>query len=389
MDVFQKEVIGLIHAAIVGEGTPPSADFDWARALTVAQKHNIAAILYYGALNSGVAADSPAMQALFASTCRSMVLSQRQIYELDRLTAVFEEEQIHYMPLKGALLKAVYPMPEMRTMGDADILIRLDQYPTIEAIMQRLGYRFEHETGHEFVWSNGSLLVELHKSIMTQVNKDFYSYFDTGWKIAHPVEGCFRYEMTAEDFYLYAFVHFTKHYRVSGIGIKHLLDLWVYDRAHPELNRAYIAAELDKMHLSRFYGYVLDTIAAWFESGAPSAQTDVITNLLFESGQYGTEDMAVISRAMRDDGGSKAQKVWKSLFLPYDTMKERYAFLKKCPVALPVFWVVRWCMVLFCRRKELKRYVGDVQHIDTAKLDAQKKALYFVGLEFHEGLKDD
>ena len=44
------------------------------------------------------------------------------------------------MPLKGCNMKALYPSPELRVMGDADILIRVEQYDRIRPIIQSLGF---------------------------------------------------------------------------------------------------------------------------------------------------------------------------------------------------------------------------------------------------------
>lgn len=38
----------------------------------------------------------------------------------------FDAGGIDYMPLKGSILKDLYPRHEMRMMGDADILIRME-----------------------------------------------------------------------------------------------------------------------------------------------------------------------------------------------------------------------------------------------------------------------
>ena len=168
MEKFQREFIEIIYAAFETPRISLSPDFDMARAVQMAKAHNIAAIVYYGALNCGVDNESPYMQELFSLTCKSMMVSQRQMYEIGRLESAFEEAGIEYMPLKGTILKGLYPQPEMRAMGDADILIKLEQYPQIEPIMQGLGFEFERDSDHELVWKTPSLYLELHKYLLTK-----------------------------------------------------------------------------------------------------------------------------------------------------------------------------------------------------------------------------
>lgn len=386
MEKFQKEFIAIIQAAFSEEIPEISADFDWKRAVNVAIKHNIVPIIYYGAVKYESAIDEAYMQELLQRTLNSSVVSLRQNYEIEQLENAFKAENIAYMPLKGSILRELYPNPEMRTMGDVDILIQLDQYHRIEPIMQKLGFTFRNETDHELIWTKPTLFLELHKRIMTSYNKDFYRYFGTGWKIAKSIPGSSRYEMSTEDFYIFTFVHFTKHYRISGIGIKHLIDLWVYANAHPELNWAYVEKELKKMDLSVFHANIQRTIDVWFNGAPETDVTDLITSVIFSSGQYGTAEMAIVNRALQHGNNSalkiKTRRLLHSIFLPYRAMKDKYAILKKLPVLLPVMWIVRCFEVLFHQKSKLQNYMNEMNHIDSAQVEDNKNALHAVGLDF-------
>ena len=50
------------------------------------------------------------------------------------LITPLDENGIDYMPLKGACLKLIYPQPELRLMGDADILIKNGRFSTLYII---------------------------------------------------------------------------------------------------------------------------------------------------------------------------------------------------------------------------------------------------------------
>ena len=387
MEKFQKECIGLIKAAFVDQPIELSFDFDWEKVVEIAKKHNIASILFYGAIGCNVPEGNPSMQELQRLTLQNVMVSLRQMHEIERIELAFQKEKIDYMPLKGVLLKALYPKPEMRTMGDADILIKLEQNPKIKSIMNQLGFEFQRETDHELIWKSSSLFLELHKSVMTTYNKDFYSYFDSGWKFAEKALHSSRYEMSNENFYIYMFVHFTKHYRISGIGIKHILDLWVYMNACPNLDWEYIANELKKMNLHKFHTNVIKTIDVWFNSENETEETNLITNVIFNSGQYGNTDTAVVNRAMQNFNGSatkiKISKILKDVFLPYRTMKKMYKILNYVPFLLPITWIIRCFDVLLKRRSILKRYMKEFKLIDSKHISENERALFLVGLDFH------
>lgn len=48
----------------------------------------------------------------------------RQQHELSVIKSEFEKNGIDYAPIKGSVVREYYPRPELRTMGDADVLIK-------------------------------------------------------------------------------------------------------------------------------------------------------------------------------------------------------------------------------------------------------------------------
>ena len=90
------------------------------------------------------------MQGLFQTYCKMLLHSERQMADVKRIYKAFEENNIDYMPVKGCNMKSLYPAPEMRVMGDADILIKLDQYDKVEKVMNELGFNFLVKGDHDF-----------------------------------------------------------------------------------------------------------------------------------------------------------------------------------------------------------------------------------------------
>ena len=387
MEKFQREFIKILKAGLSGTKETISPNFDFDKAVQIAKRHNVTPVFYYGASNCDIPQETEYMQELRQLTLRNVLASERQMYEIQRIVKAFEAENIEYMLLKGTIFKSEYPKPEMRTMGDADILIKLEQYSKIQAIMQRLQYAFKGETDHELVWRKPSLLLELHKSIMTSYNKDFYNYFGTGWNIAKGIPGSSGYRMSEEDFYIFTFVHFTKHYRISGIGLTHLIDLWVYSCAHPEINWTYVEKELEKMHLSAFHANTQKTIAVWFEDAEETDVTNLITNVIFNSGRYGSAEKAIINRALQNGKKSaatmKISRIFSNVFPSYTVMAKKYPVLKKVPVLLPLRWIVRFFETIIGRRAIVKKFINETARIENADVKENEQALRLVGLEFH------
>lgn len=383
----RKSVIRVIFSALTGEKQDLTEDFSLDYAVEIANKHKIVPLIYYGLINCGVSSDDPKMQGLFMMTCQNVVVSQQQMYALEGIFTAFDQKGIEYMPLKGTLLKAMYPKPEMRSMGDADILVKTEQYEEIRPVMEELGYEHKIESDHEYIWQKPGSYIELHKRLIPSYNKDYYSYFGDGWQLAKVKNGT-RYAMTDEDQMIYLFTHYAKHYRDAGIGIKHIVDLWVY-RRNKELDEEYIKDELKKLQLYDFYKNTVKTLSVWFDGEEPDETTDFITHIIFNSGVYGTREAHILSEAVKlskSHGSAKAIKKHKFknlLFLPYSSMCTKYPFLKKLPFLLPVMWFVRIFTAVLFKRDNIKAQNNRVSSITEEGVNSYQQALNFVGLDFN------
>lgn len=389
MDLFQQQALTLIKGALTGEKCPLSEKPDMDGLLKLAGKHKIGALMYYALHNAGYDAE-PVTQQLFFHCCRYMAVSEGQMAMIERVFSAFEEHGIDHLPLKGVLLKRIYPTPEMRRMGDADILFRREQYDAIKAVLTELGFTFDYETDHEAVWKHPSLLLEMHKRIVPRRDPDLYRYFGNGWaRAVADSEGSCRYHFTPEMEFVSLFVHLVKHYRGGGIGLSHMIDLWVFRRYHPELDEAVVRAELDKVYLGEFYANVWKTLQVWFEGAEATDKTDFITNVIFENGVYGTRERAHLSYVaksiQREDTrkNSYVSKLMRLVFPPRRTLLVKYPVLRRCAVLLPFVWVVRWVDTLLFHRKRIAQRNTDIHRTNAESIQQFEQALHYVGLEYH------
>lgn len=380
-----------MKSAVLRQPQPLPEGFEIGAALPLIRRHHIAALIYDGAERCGLSRKEPAMAKLFQAYCRSLLLSEGQEREIGRIFRAFDENGIDYLPLKGCNMKALYPRPEMRTMGDADIVIRLEQYEKIVPVMESLGFTHKYESDHELVWENASLNVELHKHLIPSYNRDLYAYFGNGWDMAVPGEGN-RWDLTPEDTFVFLFTHFAKHFRDCGIGLRHVLDLWVYLRANPELCMDRVLAALEELKLRRFYEHVSRMIAVWFERAAPDDRTEFISEFVFASGSWGNMEQHVVSESVRNmhrsgaGVGGKLRYLWRLAFPNQESLQKRYTVLRKAPWLLPVIWLVRPMYKLIFELPSLKRHKQVMGAMTRDNLDERHQMLKYVGLDEIRGL---
>lgn len=385
----QKNLLLLIKSALTSEKYTLPADFDAASVFAIAKAHGATALAYYGALNCGVDSACEAMREAFSRVCREILVGERQTADVKEIIGALNNCGADFMPLKGVNLKKNYPRPEMRRMSDADILVKIEQYDRIRPVMLSLGYTENMERDHEYNWQKGSTHIELHKRLIPSYNKDYYAYFGNGWQLAKPIcDGSFEHKMSAEDEMIYLFTHFAKHYRDAGIGVRHIADLWVYRNANPNLDEDYIKNELTTLKLYDFYRNILRAIAALFEDGEHDEVTDFIAEVIMSSGEYGRKTTKFVSSALKQKKSGKNAseiirgKVFRLIFLPYDSMCVAYPILKKIPVLLPLMWCVR-IVSRGLKKGTVKGYVNGELNVNDKQIDSYQQTLNFVGLDFN------
>ena len=271
----------------------------------------------------------------------------------------FEERGIDCMPLKGYIIKHMYPSVEMRGMCDVDILIHTDDMERIRPIMENNGFMMSVESRHEYVYKSNTITVELHKSVVPCYNRDLYEYYGDGWGFAKRKPGYnHRYEMATEDLYVYTAAHTAKHYLNGGAGIKHVADNYVM-RHKAEMNRQYIETELAKLGLNRFESILSRLAEAWFGDGGYDGETKEMAYYILNSGAWGTKERADSSRVYREteNGGYTAARIktlFRTVFPEKDTLSLRYKIVARHGWMYPLAAVYRWFDVLFNRRRNIK-----------------------------------
>ena len=173
MNVIQEGTICLIKSAITGAAVVLPEQFSLDRSYEMAAKQGFIPLLYEGAIRCGVPKDGALMQKMRLQTYKHMLISEQQMREVARLLETFDQQGIDHMPVKGCNMKALYPKPELRSMGDADILIRREQLPRCGEIMRSLGYKLSQESDHTDNWQSEKLYVELKGKNCSKT----YSYF--------------------------------------------------------------------------------------------------------------------------------------------------------------------------------------------------------------------
>jgi len=384
---IQRGILLLVHSAITGSSAILPEDFHLEEAEELILQHQIVGLAYEGAVLCGIPKSEPAMNRLFQRYYQLMIHSTAQMRALEKLFSAFEENQIDYLPVKGSNMKNLYPKPAMRTMSDADILIRMEQYERIQPIMLSLGFQPGLESDHELHWEGNNLFFELHKRLIPSYDADYYAVIGDGWQYAEKTD-THRYQMTPENEYLYLFIHYTKHFRNGGIGIRQLLDLWIYRNCHPELNWDIVLDGIRALDVISFYENTQRMLGVWFGDQEEDAKTLFMTDFIFGSGSWGSADSRYTSLALRhrsepDSSQNVRARIIRDIFFPpKEIMENHFPVLQNQAWLLPFAYPVRWGKVLLTRFHRIHYYKKRYKNADAKKIDSFQQALEYVGLKY-------
>lgn len=388
MNVTQQGIITLLKSAVTGLNLELPKDFalDAEETKEIIKNHRLIMLVYVGAKKCGIPSTMPIMKILFTGYYKQMIRSEQQMKIVQEVFDAFDKYGIDYLPTKGCNMKALYPKPEMRYMGDADIFIREEQCPQIGNIMVELGFTKSRESIHEYTWDRTPLHLELHKRMISFYKEDYY---DDVWSRAKNIGGN-RYGFTTEDAFIHLFNHFARHYRTGGIGVRHVVDLYVYRKAYPQMNEEYIYQEMCTLHLQKFYKNMLNLLDVWFCDGTGDEVVDYITQVIFNDGNWGSLLSHALAKEVTKANASgkisnvHSKAIIKTLFPPKETMRINYKILDRVPFLLPLTWVLRGVKVLLFRRKNIIKQVRVWKGIEDETVREYQEGFKYVGLDLEQ-----
>ena len=278
----------------------------------------------------------------------AFVRQMRQEQAFARVSKVFEEAGICFIPLKGQVLRSAYPEPWMRTSSDLDILVReADLQRGTELLIRSLGYRYHKESSHDVALvSPEKVYLELHYSTIEDfISRDAHRVMESVWEQAIPVAGtsC-QLQMPDPLFYYYHMAHAAKHFVGGGCGIRAVLDTWILENRVPH-SREERDALLEKGGMLTFARGMEKLSRIWFRGEAPDPLSAAMETFILTGGNFGTLENRVSMNQTQK--GGKWRYALSRIFLPYHTLKHQYPILQKYKILFPFYQVIRWCKLLF------------------------------------------
>ncbi|MBO7674556.1 MAG: nucleotidyltransferase family protein [Atopobiaceae bacterium] len=259
-----------------------------------------------------------------------------------------EREGIWYCPLKGAVVRDLYPAFGMRQMADFDVLFDATRAADVRKVMLRLGFTCEHyDAGvHDVYYKRPVTNLEMHRALFGPTSDARLKEFYDGVKdrLVKDEDNDFGWHMDVDECYLYLVAHEHKHFSASGTGLRSLLDTYVYLCAYGmQIDWSWVVRTAYELGLGDFEESNRELALRLF--GDEELTEDDLRTLAYmaSSGTYGTIQNGVRNQVEEGGGGvvGTIRYLGQRLFPPVSALRIAYPAFFRHALAVPLVYPYR------------------------------------------------
>ena len=348
------------------------SEVDVKAVLKMASYHSILP-LCYETISSAQGFDSEKYKTL-QSKVFSMVFSQaKKTANFKKIYRKILEHGIRPLVLKGIICRNLYgELCDHRPSADEDILVRKEDYFRLAEILEEDGYVPEEQVTkktlsgiQEITFRNpNGLNIEVHLNIIGTENKlrrAMNRYFDNALDnaldnaITIEIDSQKYYTLGFTEHYIYLFYHMFKHFSMTGVGVRQILDMFKFGDCYREkIDWNKVNDSIKEIGAGKLYGDVLEIGRRYwgfeFDNIFGASFPEKLLEDMFSAGAYGNGNLEQMGSKVKVmaamDSNGKSSKL-KMLFPSIESMREHYTVLYDHPYLLPVMWGVRVVRYVF------------------------------------------
>ena len=367
LTIDQRYILSLLHESFICKRNEECSYEDWHAVANIINRNGILLTVYQKLATE--------LQKQLAGTYYAAVKQAvTQEHEGKLILKALSNAGFDCIALKGWELRKLYPEPTMRQMADLDILVRPYEYGRIKAVMNQLGYISETESSwkHDNFKKN-DVTVEMHKRL-TDDSGVIRAWEKGIWDRASRVEGnVFR--MSAEDFYIYHFVHLYKDFVNGSLGLRRIVDTWLLQKQPVEMS--VVKSLLESFGMWKFHERMVKLSRATMGDEPLDEGSELLLKHAFTHGIYGSDKSYKAGRIAAMGGNLKRGKLYSKLaavFLPYARMKAQFPVLERFSILLPFCWSKRIIRLL---KGNMKKNRKMLDYSDITESDYEEMKSFF------------
>lgn len=387
MNVAQKQLAFCLSKAIRNQEFTKDVEIEIEALMEEAEAHDVKGLVYK-VLKAQYDLSVYQKEIVLQSYTQSRYF-QLALQTLSKL----KEAGINVVLLKGSVLKSLYPMPDLRTMGDVDFLVPEHQLTDVHQVLTELGYtkRESHNEKHD-IYDGQGFHLEVHWSLVNESRQGGSESFkkELWYQLKEVTINSQSFlTLSDEDFLVHLLVHAAGHMKSSGFGIRQLCDITLWIQSHEQLDWDYIKKRFCELKIETFSTYVIAACQRLLDLKIEVSQVNEVAlesfmNVIFESGVHGHREQGKQFGNYFAYGKHKQQtwRIWLQCVFPsHRDLPRRYTYAHRYPWLLPIAWIDRIIRVIFhpMFTKKQKLYF----FLNTPSL-AKKKAVLLQALDLSE-----
>ncbi len=367
MKYSDRYIVELSRSAIFDEKpAPPCAKVNWEYIYDKSNEQNISGLLFPAImkLDKKFLPSDELIRKWNNVMLVTMSVTSRRYNEFIRMCRIVNKNGIKMIGLKGCILRNIYPVPELRTMGDFDVLVDSKSMKDITKIFKDNGYEIINDA-FGIICKNSIAYWEIFDTMEEEfrIRPDKYDELF--------LNNCISKNDATFPEYTYFFahmiVHMGKHYIREGAGIRNLCDAALFIKKYKDNIDFNKAREIcNEQNYSNIYSYIINTVNKWYGidiSGINNIEEkdcDLFMEYTLLNGIFGKQDNTIVSQVAKHEDDSIGG-IRKILFPTVKMLDYRYKYLKKMPFLLPIAWIQRIFSAMFRWKYSLKTMAGDMK----------------------------
>ena len=352
---IMEEIFSLIHNEIDKTPLPNNIEYDIKRIFIISKRHDIAHLTGDALLRNNLLTESKVANAFRQQIIMAVYRYEQQNDVFIKICKIFTDAEIKFVPLKGSVIKKLYPNPYMRTSCDIDILVKKEDISKATSELLKNGFETDGKRNyHDVHFYYGNIHLELHFNICENI-KQLDGLLSQVWGYVEPVSG-YEYREIAEYYVYHHIAHMAYHFLGGGCGIRPFIDLWILkEKAFYDEEK--LLPLLENSNLVKFYRAVSKLIDVWFKGDKHDDTTLRMEKYVLIGGVYGTASNSYSVGAATSKG--KKKYLLKLAFPRYEIMCIIYPSLKKRKILLPFYYIHRVFIKVFGKdRKRVKEQIS-------------------------------
>jgi hypothetical protein len=366
MNKNQRILVSLLNCSIRGEKHSGTNHYNinWNYIASESMEHQIYPLLYpvIKDISSPQHISCELKETWKINTIKTALYLNMQILQLSKVFQSFNDTGVPVIALKGLILRNLYPNPDLRTMGDADILVHKEDLDKVRTILTQMDYieTKEPTPAHIAFVHKKYCPIEVHWTLADDRYLGAISNFEeTVWdraveiKIGSASVLC----LCTEDFLMHLCIHMAVHMRSGGFGLRQLCDLVLFvENSMPQLDWAYFCKSIKQNGIEKFTAAIFRVCNILFNLEIPQKlkklpveykYVKMLIKDIFDSGVFGMKSLDRLfgnnllnaDIIFKDSNSTKINNVLKLICPPVNMLPEGYSYAKKYKILIPAAWI--------------------------------------------------